>query len=243
MALSGGVDSSVVAYLARQALGVRAVAVTLVGPAVSTHEVDRARRAASEVGIDHHLLPIDPTEEEAYSANPSNRCYFCRRTETQEILRWSGGRGYAQYLDGVQVDDLGDDRPGLRAMAEAGFRHPLVEAAWGKTEVRQLARTVGLSNWDEPSDACLASRVSQGHRISPALLGRIERSESAIREMGFRRVRLRTDGSSARVEVDPPEVERLLHPETASEVRSVLAREGFDVVTLDPGGYRPKANG
>ena len=241
VALSGGVDSSVVAALAVTALGARASAVTLTGPAVSRKEVDRAQAVARGLGIDHHLLSVDPLAVVEYRSNPSNRCYFCRRTEMGAIVQWSRGRGIGQFLDGVHADDLGDDRPGLRAMDEAGFTHPLITAGWGKREVRAYAREVGLPNAEAPSDACLASRVRHGQAISAELLGRVERAEAFVRGLGFDRVRVRTDGGAARVEVDVPEVARLLATSTAREVQGALRALGFSDVSLDPLGYRTLA--
>lgn len=243
VALSGGVDSSVVALLARRALGEDAVAVTLVGPAVSHDEVERARAAARSIGVSHVLLPVNPLAVEGYRANPDNRCYFCRATETSAIAQWGSVHGVRQYLDGVHLDDLGDERPGLRAMDEAGFRHPLLEAGWRKDEVRTFARAEGLPNWDAPSDACLASRIAHGQPISRPLLERVERSESWVRGLGFRRVRVRVRGDLARVEVDPTDVGRLTEAATAERVVEALKGFGFAAVEIDARGYRARAGG
>lgn len=238
VALSGGVDSSVVAALARRALGDDAHAVTLTGSAVTREEVERATSVASAVGIDHTLLRVDPLEEEGYRTNPTNRCYFCRRVETSALREWGTARGIGTYLDGVQLDDLGDDRPGIRAMDEAGFFHPLLWAGWRKAEVRAHARALALPNWDVPSDACLASRIRHGQAVTVPLLGRIEAGERAIRAHGFRRVRVRVDGDEARVEVDPVEVPKLRSEPVASSVDEELRALGFSRVTLDSRGYR-----
>jgi len=240
VALSGGVDSAVVAHLAFAALGPRAHALTLTGPAVSAAEVDRAAGVAERIGIDHHTVAADPLVLPAYRANPSNRCYFCRRTETAALLAWGRGREIAQWLDGVHVDDLSDDRPGLAAMDEAGFVHPLASGGWTKTQVREYARGARLPNWDAPSDACLASRVTHGREISAPLLARIEAAEAAIRRLGFRRVRVRTDGAGARVEVGRDEVGRLSSRSDAEAVTRAVRTAGFDPVTLDPVGYRSR---
>ena len=240
VALSGGVDSAVVAHLAFTALGLRVHALTLTGPAVSSDEQARAAEVARRIGIPHDFLRSDPLEVAEYRANPGNRCYFCRRSESATLLGWGQGRGIRQWLDGVHQDDLGDDRPGLAAMDAAGFVHPLALAGWRKADVREYARRVGLPNWDAPSDACLASRVAHGREISAALLARVERAESAVRRLGFGRVRVRTDGHSARVEVDPGEVPRLLRSEIAEAVTRGVRAAGFDPVTLDPIGYRPR---
>jgi pyridinium-3,5-biscarboxylic acid mononucleotide sulfurtransferase len=238
VALSGGVDSSLVASLAHQALGARSVAATLAGPAVARSEVERARRVARAIGIDHVVVEVDPLADPNYRANPVDRCYFCRSIETAELRSVGAGRGIAQYLDGVHADDLEDLRPGIRAMDEAGFVHPLAGAGWTKSDVRSAARLRQLPNWDEPSDACLASRVAHGEAITGDLLRRIEAGEADLRGRGFRRVRVRARQGGARVEVGPEEVARLLTEPLASEVRASLAGLGFAPVVLDPDGYR-----
>lgn len=243
VALSGGVDSGVVAALALRALGADVSAVTLTGAAVAGEEVERARALASALGVPHVLVPVDPMTEEGYRTNPSNRCYFCRKVETQTIRRWAEDHGIGTFLDGVQWDDLGDERPGIRAMDEAGFRHPLLWARWGKNEVRSFARAAGLPNWDAPSDACLASRIRHGQAVTVPLLHRVETAERAIRALGFRRVRVRVEGADARVEVDSADVARLRDEPVASRVRTELRQLGFDEVRLDPDGYRARPTG
>ncbi|MGP8078576.1 MAG: ATP-dependent sacrificial sulfur transferase LarE [Thermoplasmata archaeon] len=237
VALSGGVDSGLVAALAREALGARAAAVTLTGAAVSAEEVERARALAGAIGIDHWTVPADPLERPDYRANAADRCYHCRSVETAALRAWGAVRGIAQYLDGVHADDLGDDRPGLRAMDEAGFAHPLLAAGWGKATVRDAARRRGLPNWDRPSNACLASRVDRGMTITPDLLRRIESGEALIAARGFRRVRLRVGPGGARIEVDPDEVGRLAEEPFASELLRGVREAGFERVTIDPRGY------
>ena len=237
VALSGGVDSSVVAALAFAALGPRSLAVTLAGPAVARSEVTRAQRVARSIGIEHSVVEVDPLTRAEYRVNTPRRCYFCRSVETEVIRRVGATRGTQQYLDGVHLDDLSDERPGLRAMDEAGFVHPLVWAGWDKPRVREAARARELPNWDQPSDACLSSRVAHGQPITKELLGRIESGEAWIAGRGFRRVRVRTRGRGARVEVDPEEVARLSAEPLATEMRRVLADLGFDPVEIDPFGY------
>ena len=237
VALSGGVDSGLVAALAAEALGPRSVAVTLSGAAVAAREVTRARAVAELLGIEHVGLEVDPLARREYRENLANRCYFCRSVEIARLKEFGAARAVRQYLDGVHADDLSDDRPGLRALDEAGFDHPLLWAEWGKPEVRSAARSKGLPNWDQPSDACLASRVAHGSRISTELLGRIETAESMILDRGFRRVRVRVRGAGARIEVDPSEVGRLRAEPLASEVTAALAALGFAFVVIDPGGY------
>ncbi|MCI4342807.1 MAG: ATP-dependent sacrificial sulfur transferase LarE [Thermoplasmata archaeon] len=237
IALSGGVDSAVVAALAFEGLGLDAVAVTLRGPSVAKAEVDRAVRVAREIGIDHRVLEVDPLERAEYRANPTNRCYFCRSVEAGRLLAFGREWGALQYLDGIHTDDLSDDRPGVQAMNEAGFRHPLAESGWTKADVRQAARSRGLSNSDQPSDACLASRVAHGYVIDAPLLARIEAAEKILLDLGFRRVRVRVRGDGARIEVDPVEVARLSAPPLGTEIIASVAALGFGTVVIDPLGY------
>jgi pyridinium-3,5-biscarboxylic acid mononucleotide sulfurtransferase len=237
VALSGGVDSSLVAAWAREALGDEALAVTLSGPAVGRSEIARARQVAAVLGIRHEIIPVDPLERPEYRANPENRCYYCRSVETSCLRAYGDPRGVRQYLDGVHVDDLDDDRPGLRAMEEAGFAHPLIWGGWTKAKIREAAKARQLPNWDQPADACLASRVAHGEPISRELLDRIESAEEVLHARGFRQVRVRTRRGAARIEVDPSEVPRLLAESLAAEVTGAIRGLGFDPVTIDPRGY------
>lgn len=243
VALSGGVDSAVVAALAHRADPARNRSATLVGPAVAPEEVERARSVARRIGIAHDLVPIDPLAVEEYRRNPANRCYFCRATEAAALQAFGHAHGIAHFVDGVHVDDLGDDRPGLRALAEAGFRHPLLEAGWGKVRIRSVARSLGLPNWDAPSDSCLASRVPHGTMIEAPMLERIARAEAFVRGLGYRRVRARLDGPGARLEVEPEAVGRLSADPDRSAVTEHLRALGFAHVTIDPRGYGTRANG
>jgi pyridinium-3,5-biscarboxylic acid mononucleotide sulfurtransferase len=238
VALSGGVDSAVVAALAFEALGADAHAVTIVGPSVSREELLCAERAGREIGIDHRLIEADPLSNGSYRANGPDRCYFCRSVEGGALARWAEEQGLAQRLDGLHRDDLSEDRPGRRAMDEAGFRHPLLEAGWHKPDVRRFAAERGLSSADRPSNACLASRIATGEPVTAELLVLIERAEAAVRERGFRRVRVRSSRGSARVEVDPSELARLLEPTVAADLHLKLASLGFTSVELDRRGYR-----
>lgn len=241
VALSGGVDSASVAALAFRALGTDTLAVTLSGPALAPGELERAEAVGRRLGLPVATLPIDPVAEPRYAANPANRCYFCRTVEAAALVRFGQAHGAVQLLDGVHLDDLGDDRPGLRALDEAGFVHPLLWAGWRKDDVRAFARAAGLPNAEAPSESCLASRIAHGEPVTAALLERIRSAEQWLHELGFRRVRLRVAGRGARVEVDPGEVEHLLQPPIAAQVHAELGRRGFVPVELDPVGYRARA--
>jgi len=237
VALSGGVDSAVVGALARTALGGDVLAATVVSTSVARSEVEAAAEVARALGLDHRLVDAEPLEDAAYRANGPDRCYRCRAVETSALRELGARERVAQYLDGIHRDDLGDDRPGIRAMDEAGFLHPLLAAGWGKAEVREHARTLGLPNADRPSNACLASRVARGMPITPELLRRIELAERVLYARGFRRVRVRVRGAEARVEVDRSEVDRFDAPALRTEVAAQLAEVGFLSVAFDPTGY------
>ncbi len=238
VALSGGVDSAVVASLAFEALGREARALTVIGPAVSAAEIDRAVTTARAIGVAHELLPANPLELAEYRANPANRCFFCRTVEGAALRARGDQVGARQYLDGIHTDDLGDDRPGIRAMEAAGFWHPLLVAGLGKAEVRELARQRGLPHWDAPSDACLASRITHGQAITADLLGRVAAAEAKLRALGFRQVRVRVQGDSARVEVGADELARFGSAPLAGRVEAAVKAQGFRAATIDPRGYR-----
>jgi pyridinium-3,5-biscarboxylic acid mononucleotide sulfurtransferase len=240
VALSGGVDSSAVASLARTALGDRVVAATVVSSSVSPREVEAARGAARAIGLPHRLVAAEPLADERYRQNGADRCYRCRSVETRALRAVGESEGVAQFLDGIHVDDLGDDRPGIRAMDEAGFNHPLLWAGWGKADVRRYAHSVGLPNWDRASNACLASRVARGESISGELLERIDLAEGLLLDRGFHRVRVRVQLDAARIEVDRSETGRLSEGALRAELTDRLLGLGFRAVTFDPVGYRSR---
>ena len=240
VALSGGVDSSVVAALARQALGDRVLAATVTSASVSPRELEAARGAAEALGLRLRLVEAEPLEDERYRANGPDRCFRCRSVETRALRDAGAAEGVTQYLDGIHLEDLGDDRPGIRAMDDAGFFHPLLWAAWTKADVRRYARSVGLPNWDRPSNACLASRVARGQEVSRELLERIDRAEGLLVGRGFRQVRVRVRGEGAAVEVDPSETGRLDDPALRAELTGQLLALGFRSVAFTPGGYRSR---
>lgn len=240
VALSGGVDSSSVASLARAALGRRVVAATVVSASVSLRELEAAEATARYLGLLLRRVDAEPLADERYRANGPDRCYRCRSVETRALREAGELEGVAQYLDGIHLDDLGDDRPGIRALDEAGFFHPLLWASWRKADARGYARSVGLPNWDRPSNACLASRVARGEPISRELLARVERAEELLLDLGFRQVRVRVRGGGAAVEVDPTETGRLDGLPLRAELTERLLGLGFRSVTFDPRGYRSR---
>jgi uncharacterized protein len=210
VAFSGGVDSSLVAALAARALDGRALAVTAVSPALATGELDGARAVAAAVGIAHREITTDELAREGYRRNDEQRCYHCKTELYDQLLALAAREGYAAVLSGANADDTGDWRPGLRAAAEHGVRHPLLEAGVGKEEVRALARELGVPSAEKPAAPCLASRLPYGTEVTPAALAQVDRAEQALKALGFRVLRVRHHGDLGRVELAADELPRAL---------------------------------
>ncbi len=238
VAFSGGTDSALVAAMAARTLGERALAVTAVSPSLPPGELGEARRVARHVGIRHLAVRTHETERDAYLANGVDRCYHCK-TELYEVL-WevASDQDLPHVLSGANVDDLGDYRPGLRAAAERSVRHPLVEAGFGKAEVREAARALGLPTWDKPASACLSSRIAFGVRITVDELRKVGKAERLLKDLGFREVRVRVHDDLARVEVEAEEVHRLTDPDVRGRIVAALKDLGYRYVTVDLEGFR-----
>jgi uncharacterized protein len=239
-AFSAGVDSTLVAVVAQQELGAAALAATAVSASLAPSELEDALRLAAELGLNHRLIKTHEVEDERYASNPVDRCYFCKThlyTELDELA----SDVHARYiLNGLNVDDLGDWRPGARAAAERAerVRSPLHEAGMGKQEIRAAARALGLPNWDKPALACLSSRVPYGQVVTPEKLARIGRAEQALRALGFRQLRVRHFADRARVEIAPDELGRVAAEGLAGRIEAELLALGFPAVEIDPRGYR-----
>ena len=234
VALSGGVDSSLVAKAAAVALGDRAVAVTADSPSVARRELAAACELAAAVGIRHLVVSPDEFADPAYRANAGDRCYFCKSHLYDAVRSRPELAGFV-LCSGANVDDLGDYRPGLTAAAERGVRHPLVEAGFTKPDVRALARWWGLPNADKPAAPCLSSRLAPGVAVTPERTARVEAAEDYLRQLGVADCRVRYhDGDLARVEVPAAEIPRL----AAAGLGDAFRRLGFRYVTLDLDGLR-----
>ena len=239
-AFSAGVDSTLVALVAQQELGHAALAATAVSASLAPSELDDALKLANELHLRHRVVKTREVEDDRYVSNPIDRCYFCKThlyTELEELAREVGARF---ILNGLNVDDLGDWRPGARAAAERQdhVRSPLHEAGLGKTEIRQVARELGLPNADKPALACLSSRVPYGDRVTPEKLERIGKAESALKALGFRQLRVRHFADRARVEIAPDELGRVQSEGLAPRIEATLLALGFPAVEIDPRGYR-----
>jgi uncharacterized protein len=238
VALSAGVDSSLVAFLAHRALGENAVAVTGVSESLPPEELDVARQTASAIGIRHLTVRTSELEDPDYSSNPSNRCYYCKQTLYSELRALADSFRFQSILDGTQVDDLGDDRPGLKAAREAGVVSPLFEASFSKSEVREAARFLGLTVWDKPAMPCLSSRIAHGEEITVDRLGMVGRAEFYIKDLtGVRELRVRYRNSSARIEVSSNERSSFFDGKIMDQIDRELRRLGFVDVALDLHGY------
>lgn len=235
VAFSGGVDSSVVAKVAYEALGTRSAAATVDSPALPRRELAMARRLAAEIGIRHLVVPAPGLDPEL-ARNSCDRCYFCKQGDLALLREAARREGCDAIAFGVTASDHQEHRPGLRALAEARAFLPLVEAGIEKSEMRAVAKELALSNFDLPSTTCLSSRVPYGQEITPEKLARIEAAESFLFEQGFRQVRVRHDGQAARIEVSPAEIGQLLA--RREQVSRKLKSLGFTYVSADLEGYR-----
>lgn len=234
---TGGVDSVFLAAVAVSVLGPdRVIAVTGRSAAYPAVQHRMALECARRLGIPHAEIETDELADPDYVANPSNRCYYCKSELWSKLSRFARDRGYAVVADGANADDVADHRPGAVAGREHGVRSPLLEAGLGKAEIRTLSRERGLPTWDQPAAPCLSSRIPYGLAVTPARLRQVERAEQLLRDRGFRELRVRHHGDTARIEVEPHELERAVL-EREPIVRG-LRGLGFGSVVLDVDGYR-----
>ncbi len=236
VAYSGGVDSTLLLKVAYDCLGERAVGLIAVSPSLPPYELAEAEEIARHIGARLERIATRETEDPRYRANSPNRCYFCKTHVYQELIEYARARGFAVLLDGANADDLGDYRPGRQAAQEYKVRSPLQELGFHKEEVRQLAKRLGLPNWDKPAAACLSSRVPYGTAITPRILSQIGRAELALRRLGFRQLRVRHHGEVARLELDPQDFPAALEKREA--IVSALREAGYTFAALDLAGFR-----
>jgi uncharacterized protein len=242
VAYSGGIDSTLVLKVAYEALGPQAVGVTAVSPTLPELELKAASRIAAQIGVRHLTIQTDQLEIPDFVRNDAGRCYHCKTDLYQGLVKLRQELGIDQIVDGTNLDDLGDDRPGLVAAREWGVRSPLVEAEVSKDEVRALAKELGLSNWDKPAAACLSSRIPRGITITREKLSRVEQAEAVLFQEGLRQVRVRDHGELARIEIGQDELPMMLDEERRANVSAKLKELGFRFVTLDLEGYRRGGN-
>jgi uncharacterized protein len=239
VAYSGGVDSTLLLKVAKEALGDRVLAVTADSETTPRQERADAVRLAREIGVEHLVVAGGEMARADFVQNPVNKCYICKKARFGDLLRLAQERGFVWVADGGNVDDQADFRPGLQAVAELGVRSPLAEAGLTKAEIRRLSRQLKLPTWNKPAYACLASRIPYGSEITVEKLRQIDAAEELIRSWGLAtQVRVRHCGDTARIEVEPQSIHKL----AAKAVRADLVKElralGFKFVTLDLEGYR-----
>src|SRR5918999_866744 len=232
VAFSGGVDSSLALAVAARALpGHKVLAVTSNNETYLPSELDLARDFAATLGVEHLVVNTRELDDPNYASNPTNRCYFCKSTLYAGLSKLAQERGYGCVVDGANKDDEGDYRPGRKAAKELGVVSPLSLAGMGKTEVREVAKYLGLPSWDKPALACLSSRFPYGQEITPEKLAQVARAEEFLRSRGYEQVRVRHHGEIARLEVSPEELERAFAER--EEISAELKSAGFLYVTLD----------
>jgi uncharacterized protein len=236
IAYSGGFDSSFLLKVATDVLGDRAIALTSVSASLPRREREEAVRIARKYRARHLLVDTREIDNPAYAKNPQNRCYYCKTELFSVALEKKRELGFAEVVDGSTLDDLDDFRPGHEAAREAGVRSPFVEVGLRKSELRELARQMGLDYWDKPSSACLSSRIPYGVEITADRLQSVEAFEDALRDLGLKQLRVRFHDQVARIEVAEEQMK------SAFEQRAAILRAGkaagFTFIALDLAGYR-----
>lgn len=238
VAFSGGVDSSLLLHAAREALGERAIAITAQSRLFPQRELDEASAFCRDRSILQLVVNTNELEDDAFRQNPSNRCYLCKTGLLRAVVQTASAHGIETVVEGSNIDDEDDYRPGARAIAEQGVLSPLKEAGFSKDEIRALSREKGLPTWNKQSFACLASRFAFGDFISDERLAAVDEAEQCLLDRGFRQVRVRFHGEIARVEVLPSDLARLVESDVREDVSQRLKALGFKHVTLDLDGYR-----
>lgn len=239
VALSGGVDSAVVARAAHEALGDRSLAVTAASPSLAAEELAAARDVAARIGIRHRVIETAEHLREGYRRNDADRCFHCKTELYEHLEALTAAEGIEVIANGANLDDLGDHRPGMAAAVEHAVRSPLIEAGCTKDDVRGLAALWQLPVWDKPASPCLASRIAYGEEATLERLALIDRAERLVRELGFRDLRVRYhSGDLARIEVPPAALPRLTEPGVRERLAEGLRALGFRFVTLDLEGLR-----
>ena len=238
VAFSGGVDSTLLLYAAHDVLGSKAIAITLSSSLFPHRELEESRAFCTDRGITHIVCEVDELSIDGFSNNPPNRCYLCKRALFTKLLDIAAQHNIAYVVEGSNVDDLGDYRPGLQAIRELDIKSPLREASLTKSEIRQISRELGLPTWEKPSYACLASRFVYGDTITSEKLHMVERAEELLLSMGFKQMRVRIHGKLARIEILPEDFTHILHEDTRAKIYDALKSYGFSYVSLDLKGYR-----
>lgn len=238
VAFSGGIDSTLVLAVASKVLGKRVLAITTESDSVPERELQAARNLAQILGVKHKIIRTEEMSSPDYLRNPTNRCYYCKSELYGKLAKVAAEHKLASILNGINLDDLGDHRPGITAAKEAGVISPLVESGFNKQDVRDLARKMELPNWGKPALACLSSRIPYGQPVTAKKLSMIEQAEEALLAEGFRQVRVRHHNNMARIELPKEDIPDLLKNGLSEKINQRLQKIGFQFVTVDLKGYR-----
>lgn len=238
-AFSGGVDSTLLAFLANEELDDNSLAVTFSSPIFAPSEIDNTRAIAQQLGFRHRIIDIDLLADPRFTANDPQRCYYCKLALFRHLKRMASDEGLTCVLDGSNADDAHDNRPGTKAAAELGIRSPLAEAGITKREVRAISRDLGLPDWDRLASPCLTTRLPHGTPITIELLKLIDSAEATLAKLGLREFRVRHHGDTARIEAGPDDMELLGDDGVRQQAVEGLTGLGYTHITIDPHGYRP----
>ncbi|MBK16429.1 MAG: TIGR00268 family protein [Prochlorococcus sp. SP3034] len=233
IAYSGGVDSALVAAITFEQLEGKAIAITGVSPALANHLLEEARRQAKWIGINHIEVDTHELENDSYSSNPEDRCFACKKELHKQTSYISEKLKYKNILDGVNFDDLSDYRPGIKASQKAGVLSPLALFKFSKQDIRDISKSLGFPWWDKPAQPCLSSRFPYGYHITFDRLKMIEAGEAYIREIGIQEVRVRCQGTSARIEIPADEIKGFINNQNRDELLNHFFKIGFKSVSLD----------
>lgn len=241
VAFSGGVDSSYLALIVHQELGSSALAITAESPSYPSHQRNIAMDLVTRYGFRHEFMASDEMLDANYVENPSNRCYFCKHELYTKLQTMAERRGFRYVVDGNNLDDTGDYRPGRQAGRELAIRSPLIEAALNKAEIRELSHLQGLPTWDQPASACLSSRIPYGSAVTVEKLRMIDQGEEIMRALGFSQTRVRHHGDMARIEIAREELSKAMSVEMFDRLSREFKTIGFRFVAVDVDGYRTGA--
>ncbi|HEY8911372.1 MAG TPA: ATP-dependent sacrificial sulfur transferase LarE [Desulfosporosinus sp.] len=236
LAFSGGVDSTFLLKAAKDALGINVKAITIRTPYIPKWEIEEAKQLAQVLGVAHEIVDAPIIDE--IRNNPENRCYLCKRAVFGHIKSVAQNQGYPHVIDGTNLDDTKDYRPGLKALQELDIKSPLLECQVTKQEIRGFSKELELTTWDKPSFACLLTRIPYGNELKLKDFEKIENAERYMMERGFRAVRVRCHDNLARIEVDNKDRNKLFNEKLIDEISSKFKEFGFKYVTLDLEGYR-----
>ena len=238
VAYSGGVDSAFLAAVANETLGRKALSVTAVSPSLAPSELEEATDLANRIGLNFMTIETNEIDRPDYQANNPDRCFFCKDELYTHLVRFAEEESFDSIVNGTNVDDLGDYRPGIEAAKQYGVRSPLVEAELTKDDIRALSRDMDLPTWDKPAQACLSSRIPYGTTVTVEALTKIAKAEQFLRSKGFKQLRVRHHDTIARIEIEPSDFSAITSEPLRSEINQEFKNIGYSYITLDLDGFR-----